>query len=310
MFGGTSIPVRHDRSFHNILEDSESDLSESCSSSSSNSGSSSEDESVLETLDIRHPRRIHKRISLVVQLWGRVNPIPPDQFLLRLLSCRGYDYDLIPAVQSTYYKAPTDKQINDYTNELINAVRYSDLNKLKALVDKGYSMSACNRYSESIVHLACRRADPAVVDFMLKNGGDYYITDDFGRTPLHDACWRLDPRFDIVTMLLDNDLTLLRLADIRGSIPLCYVRQEHWAKWCAYFFHQKEKYWAVLDENVAKARAKDIENCTSISVNDSFASAEAQGPLYWHDTVKAVDEKIEKMIADGQINRPCKRMRF
>ena len=51
-------------------------------------------------------------------------------------------------------------------------------------------MSACNRFSESIVHIACRRSDYEVVEYIVKNGGDCCIVDDYGRTPLHDACWR------------------------------------------------------------------------------------------------------------------------
>ena len=111
-------------------------------------------------------------------------------------------------------------------------------------------MDACNRFGESIVHMACRRAEVDVVDFLLSNGGDKWFVDDFGRTPLHDACWRSEPRFDVVTLLLDRNLDLLRVMDVRGSNPLNYVREEHWVQWCAYFFHQKEKYWAQDDKNI------------------------------------------------------------
>ena len=105
------------------------------------------------------------------------------------------------------------------------------------------SMSACNRFSESVVHIACRRASFEVADYVLSNGGDCNIVDDYGRTPLHDACWRMEPRFDVVTLLLDKNLDLLRTLDVRGSTPLKYVREEHWIQWCAYLFHQKDKYW-------------------------------------------------------------------
>lgn len=107
-------------------------------------------------------------------------------------------------------------------------------------------MSACNQYSESIVHMACRRAELDVVEFVLQNGGDITIVDDFGRTPLHDAFWRIEPRFDIVTMILDKNLDLLRYADKRGCIPIKYVREEHWIHWCAYFYYQREKYWPKI----------------------------------------------------------------
>ena len=104
-------------------------------------------------------------------------------------------------------------------------------------------MSACNRFSESIVHMACRRSDFEVAEYIIRNGGDCNIVDDYGRTPLHDACWRSEPRFDIVTLLLDTNLALLRTMDVRGAVPLKYIREEHWLQWCAYLFHQKDKYW-------------------------------------------------------------------
>ena len=108
-------------------------------------------------------------------------------------------------------------------------------------------MVACNKFCESIVHMACRQSSFEVVDFVLSHvETDKWLVDDFGRTPLHDACWRSEPRFDVVTIILDRNLDLLRVEDIRGALPLNYVRQDQWLQWCAYFFHQKEKYWAVL----------------------------------------------------------------
>ena len=118
-------------------------------------------------------------------------------------------------------------------------------------------MSACNKFSESIVHMACRRGSFEIAEFVLNNGGDCNIVDDYGRTPLHDACWRSEPRFDVVTLLLDQNLDLLLTADVRGASPLKYVRKEHWVQFCAYFFHQKEKYWQPrgnTDENLRRAR--------------------------------------------------------
>ena len=159
-------------------------------------------------------------------------------------------------------------------------------------------MSACNKFSESIVHMACRRADYDVVDFVINNGGNIFMIDDYGRTPLHDACWRPEPRFDIVTLLLDKDLTLLRMVDARGAMPLHYVRQEHWLNWCAYFFHQKEKYWKILDVNIAKLRQLDILNCNRMSVQDSFLSKELQGPTYWLRTEDYLPEGTQFPLID------------
>ena len=126
---------------------------------------------------------------------------------------------------------------------MLNAVRQSDLTKLKQLYAQGLSMSACNQFSESIVHLACRRSNLEVVEFLLTHGADLKLIDDYGRNPLHDACWRSEPHFEIVTMILDKDPSLLYMQDVRGCTPLQYVRREHWLLWCAYLYSKRNLYW-------------------------------------------------------------------
>ena len=180
---------------------------------------------------------------MTVQKWGATAAIPPDKFLHRILSSRGYSTDKIEAMSSPNRRRPTVKEMSDYDSELVGAVRMSNLHKLKSLNKEGRCMTACNRFGESIVHMACRRSDFEVVDFLLSEIEEVWVVDDFGRTPLHDACWRPEPRFDIVTCLLDKNLDLIRSTDVRGANPLNYVRQEHWIQWCAYLFHQKDKYW-------------------------------------------------------------------
>jgi len=196
-------------------------------------------------IDIYQPHQVQERVRLVVQSWGSVAAaISPDKFLYRLLTSRGYSAVATPALQSEYKRSPTPKQLKDYDNELLNAIRQSDLEKIKALRANGRSLTACNRFGESAVHMACRRSEFDVVEYVLGNI-EGWVVDDYGRTPLHDACWRPEPRFDVVTAILDINLNLLILTDVRGAIPLNYVREEHWIQWCAYLFHQKDKYWKV-----------------------------------------------------------------
>jgi len=196
--------------------------------------------------DPRSPHQVQKNVECVIRTWGCVAPVCPEHFLKQLLSSRGYCHDYINALDHRINPIPSSVQLKSYDNDLVWAIRNSDLSSLMQLCQKGKSMSACNQYSESIVHMACRRAELDVVEFVLQNGGDITIIDDFGRTPLHDAFWRIEPRFDIVTMILDKNLDLLRYADKRGCIPIKYVREEHWIHWCAYFYYQREKYWPKL----------------------------------------------------------------
>ena len=94
--------------------------------------------------------------------------------------------------------------------EFVAAVRGSDVKRLRQLALEGRHMNACNKYGESIVHMACRRGDLEVLTFLVSTGAILDVADDFGRTPLHDACWTPEPRFDVVTFLL-NKVCMLSL---------------------------------------------------------------------------------------------------
>lgn len=211
--------------------------------------------------ELRSPYLVQCSVKMLVHSWGPVAPVPPDYFLQRLLQSRGYDHIYIQAMGLRNERHASVKQIEDYDNELVWAIRNSDLPTIRALHGQGKSMSACNRFKESIVHMAARRAELDVVEFILDHGADLTIVDDYGRTPLHDACWRPEPRFDIVTLIMDRHLDLVRYSDKRGSIPLKYVREEHWVQWCAYLYHQREKYWPSM--NTAAAAASNAQGHTT-----------------------------------------------
>ena len=107
------------------------------------------------------------------------------------------------------------------------------------------------------MHMACRRGDGKLVRFLVELGGSLAITDDYGRTPLHDACWTPEPNLDVVMYLLDTNLRLLHLIDTRGFSPLAYVRKEHYDVWTSFFHYQKEKWWAprIGEQQQPQARA-------------------------------------------------------
>lgn len=48
--------------------------------------------------DVHHPSIVSGRVVSWVQRWGRVIPIPPDQFLQNILKHRGYDCSYITSI--------------------------------------------------------------------------------------------------------------------------------------------------------------------------------------------------------------------
>lgn len=104
--------------------------------------------------------------------------------------------------------------------------------------------------------MACRRSSVEVVEFLLSHGGSADLVDDYGRTPLHDACWRTEPCFEIVALLMHKNVDLIRNADKRGSVPLNYVRQEHWGAWCSFLFNNRDKFWAIRPDTPSPSTDK------------------------------------------------------
>ena len=130
---------------------------------------------------------------------------------------------------------PTEEQIAAYTNEAVSAVRSSDISALRQIYNQygSLAMQCCNRYGESLLHVACRRSTPSIVLFLLNEANvSPRIKDDYGRTPLHDACWRGTPQYEIVELLLNQEPRLLYCQDVRGHLPMQYARREHWSMWC------------------------------------------------------------------------------
>jgi hypothetical protein len=231
-----------------------------------------------EERDVFDSSIVTERVFLWIQRWGKVLPVPPVEFLHNILTYRGYDTRLIPSLNPLdNRRLPTEKQVQDYDNDLVWAIRNSNLSRLKDLHSQGRSLSACNKFSESIVHMACRRSTVDVVKFLIENGADITIADDYGRTPLHDACWRPQPQFDIVALLLNHNLDLLRYQDVRGCIPLHYVREEHWLQWCAFFFNQIEKYWSPRE--VTQACAEDRTHFEPSAKRQKLESGESPTSL-------------------------------
>lgn len=213
-----------------------------------NSENTNEETTTIEQnddFDPTSPRQVNESVQLLLQKWGHtLQAIPPQEFLLKLLSSRGYSENV---EMNSKQRLPSPKQIQDYDNEFISACRNSEIDKVVELHSRGRDMNACNKFSESIVHIVCRRASYCVVEYIVSHGGDITITDDYGRTPLHDVCWRLESAFDIVTLLLDRNEMLLHYRDARGYLPLKYVPKNNWVQWCVYLYHQKEKYWPIRE---------------------------------------------------------------
>lgn len=173
--------------------------------------------------------------SKELQIGSFVNTNPAE-FMKTIIISHGYDPKVIPVLSiENFFKPITIDQIAAYDNVITDAVRSQNLDLLRDLQRSGRHMECCNRFGESIMHMACRRGSTSVVTFLLDEcSSSIRLRDDFGRTPLHDACWTADVQFDIVKMLLLKEPDLLLLSDKRGHTPLDYAARDSWGPWCEF----------------------------------------------------------------------------
>lgn len=136
---------------------------------------------------------------------------------------------------------PTKEELLAYNHEVVQAVRTRNMDKLKQLHSSGQSLRCCNRFGESLIHMACRRGYEDIATFLIEEAGvSIRIQDDFGRTPMHDACWTSDPNFELMDMLIRQDPGLLLVSDVRGHTPFDYARREHWGQWVSFLTKRKQ----------------------------------------------------------------------
>ena len=162
---------------------------------------------------------------------------PPIELFEDILEENGYTYrDFESSELDDYFVPVTPDRVKGYCTVIIEAVRSSDIATLRIMhFEEKRNLNCCNKFGESILHTACRRGLPDVVSFLIKEAKvDLRVVDDYGRTPMHDACWTSEPNMELVILLVTEWPDLLLIKDKRGFTPLQYVRNTHFEKWCEF----------------------------------------------------------------------------
>jgi ankyrin repeat protein len=157
-----------------------------------------------------------------------------------------------------FFAKVTDEQIAAYTMTVVSACRSNDLDALKKLhTEEGQTMNCFNRFGESLLTMACRRGFEDIVEYLLNSPDlDIRISDDSGRTVLHDACWNPSPQLKICQWIMERDPALFFIADNRGCTPFQYARPEHWGIWRQFLLDNKDSLQALRKEDVKTKLAK------------------------------------------------------
>jgi Ankyrin repeats (3 copies) len=222
----------------------------------------------------------------------RLPTMSPQVYLDALMSNRGYCTERINTVETAYYNAPTQLQKSSYHCFLINVARSGDIAHFKSLMESGLSPNPANHFGESLCHMICRLGDNDMLTTLLECGANLEVCDDFGRTPLHDACWASKPCFDVIDTIMtkmgNERYHLFNMLDKRGATPLSYIRQEHWTEWMEFLVSKKDVYWPTLDKSSGKKGPPSIT-----------LDAPHSRPV--PDPVDALKPDLATMVASGSI---------
>lgn len=168
-----------------------------------------------------------------------------NEWKIPILDSIGIEQD--DSDQNVVFLETTSERVEAYQSiELLTAVRRRDMATLKRIAtdkrSRGETMNACNRFGESILHLACRKGSVDVVQFLV--GSDcncsLLLRDDYGRTVLHDACWTVNPPWELIKLILKKAPVLWRVSDIRGHLAMQYIPKSAWPQWSAFLSKNKQ----------------------------------------------------------------------
>lgn len=157
----------------------------------------------------------------------------PQDALISILQEAGYKAETRKSSEmKDFFLKYNESHVAAYDQEVVSAIRSKDIQLLRELHRNGKNLQAANKYGESLVHMACRRGHTEVLRFLINEADvTLRVRDDYGRTPLHDACWSAEPNFELMDFLLEHEPDLLLVEDSRGHFPFSYVRRNHWKQW-------------------------------------------------------------------------------
>lgn len=165
----------------------------------------------------------------------------PQEYIMSTLESMGTPVQIRNSLDETCFAAPTEEEIRSYSHDVIAAVRTQDVDKLRQFHESGRPLKCSNQFGESLLHMACRRGFLDVASFLINQADvTVKVRDDYGRTPMHDACWTCEPNFELLELLLRECPSLLFLKDRRGHAPLEYARREHWNSY-VHFLSQRHE---------------------------------------------------------------------
>ena len=184
----------------------------------------------------------------------KTSTLNPDEYLGALTQAMyGVKPSVKPALElDEYFDAITEEQMSAYNMDVVTACRQNDVDKLRSFFEASgrEALDCYNRFGEGLLNMACRRGFKEIVQFLLSRevALSVRIRDDYGRTPMHDACWNPEPQVEICSWIMAVDPSLFLVADKRGFTPFQYARQSDWPVWREFLFSNRERLGGLFAE--------------------------------------------------------------
>ena len=228
----------------------------------------------------KRPRTsLHKQNADTIDKLSRIRPF---DYVKAAFEANGFvDLAAIAEDSDARFLPPTASMLEAYSTSVVKDVRDNNLAGVKKLFENGqfqYGCNACNRFGESILHIACRRGDLDMVKFLVGEAGLSVaeIRDDYHRTPLHDAFWTSTASPDVVDYLLEQPYVteLLLAKDKRGFTPLDYSRAEDRCRWLRFLWERRD---LLRPQPTTREKMFDlIENVDAITKEEYITTSPAK----------------------------------
>jgi hypothetical protein len=213
-----------------------------------------------------------------------------QEFLDTLLLSRGYPITHYKTLNTAYYNKPTPLQQASYSRRIIDLIKTQNVNKFPQIMMCGI----CNTFGESYLHMVSRRGDAVLLQVLISKevGTDLHVADDYGRTPLHDACWASSFAQEVVQLIILQNVNenrhMFYMEDARGSLPLSYVHKSQYPQWKKFLEDRKDHFWPLVPS-------------PSSTVSQSLLIHQASHTRSIADPANALSLELAAMVANGRL---------
>lgn len=212
----------------------------------------------------RPGRSTRRRHGMTSRSKSTASVEPLEQYILRVMRGRGRDVEAIFLPSSELRQMTTEEDVRSFDKRLVVAASEGTDEEFEALLCERGTPNACSRFGEGIMHMLARRGDSHVskLRLLLKHGASVFVCDDYGRVPLHDAFWSIEPAMETVTTLMlaqdGEGSKLIAAVDCRGATPLNYARKPHHDFWKKFFTSRASSIWPRRSKK--KAGSSPVES--------------------------------------------------